>query len=91
MGSRICINEGTNRSKWELILVSKHFTGEVNIKLEMDRILVVSVLYGEHDLIVANVYAPNYSREKISFFKNLQVLLGDFSEKHSCFEATLIV
>ena len=67
-GGRIFFNEGTNRSKGELILVSKHFAGEVNIELELDRILVVSVLYGKHDLIVANVYTPNDSREKISFF-----------------------
>ena len=80
-GGRIFFYEGTNRSKGELILVSKHFSVEVNIELKLDRILVVSVLYGEHDLIVANVYAANDSREKISFFKNLQELLGDFSEK----------
>ena len=67
--------------KVEIILVSKHFAGEVNIKLELDRILVVSVLYGEDDLILANVYAPNDSREKIPCFKNLQELLGDFSGK----------
>ena len=76
-GSRIFFNEGTNRSKEKLILVSKHFSGEVKIELELDRISVVSVLYGEHDLIVANVYAPNDSREKI--FENLQELPGDFS------------
>ena len=81
-GGRVFFNEGTNRGKRELILVSKHFAGEVNIKLELDRNLVVSVLYGEHDLIVANVYAPNDSRETISFSKNLQALLGDFSEKN---------
>ena len=68
-GGRIFFNEGTNRSRGELILVSEHFSGEVKIELEWDRILVVSVLYGEHDLIVANVYAPNDSREKISFFR----------------------
>ena len=49
-------------------MVLKHFAGEVNIELELDRILVVSVLFAEHDLIVANVYAPNDSIEKISFF-----------------------
>ena len=43
-GGRIFFNEGTNRSKGEFILVSKHFAGEVNIKLEFDRILVVLVL-----------------------------------------------
>ena len=67
-GGTIFFNEGTNRSKGELILVPKHFAREVHIKLELDRILVVLVLYGEHDLIMANVYAPNDSREKISFF-----------------------
>ena len=67
-GGRVFFNEGRNKSKGELSLVSKHFAGEVNTELELDRILVVSVLYGEHNLIVANVYAPNDSREKISFF-----------------------
>ena len=73
---------------WERIEVKgnlfwfQNICREVNIKLELDSTLVVSVLYSEHDLIVAIVYAPNDSREKMSFFfKNLQVLLGDFSEK----------
>ena len=78
---RMFFNEGTNRSKWELIMVSKHFSGKVKLELVLDRVLVVSVFYGEHDIIVANVYAPNESREKISFCINLHELLGDFSEQ----------
>ena len=38
---RIFFNEGTNRSKGGRTLVSKGFSGEVNIELELDRILVV--------------------------------------------------
>ena len=40
-------------------MVSKHFSEELNIELECDSILVISLLYGEHDLIGVNVYAPN--------------------------------
>ena len=61
-GGRIFYNEGTDSRKGEVSLVSKHFSGEVNIELECDRVLVILVLYVEHDLIVANVYTPTDSR-----------------------------
>ena len=80
-GGRIFFNEGTNRSKGEVILVSKQFAGEVNIEMNCNRTLVISIFYGEHELTVANVYAPNDAREKISFFKTLKDLLYDYSGK----------
>ena len=80
-GGKILFNVGSNRSRGEVVLVSKHFSGEVQIAMQSDRILVVSVLYGEHELTIANVYAPNDSREKLSFYKKLRELLTDVSEQ----------
>ena len=84
-------NEGTNRSKGELIMVSKYFSGKVKLKLALDRVLVVSVFYGEHDIIVANVYAPNESREKYLFLQTYTNYSVTSVNRHSYFVATLIV
>ena len=89
-GGKLFFNEGTNRSKGEVILVSKQFVGTVVPVLERDRILVVSVKNDSFDFILVNVYAPNSSADKIAFFKNIQkhlvgyntndiVLVGDFN------------
>ena len=70
---------------------SLHFSRKVNIEVECDRILVVSVLYDEHDLIFANVYAPNDSREKISFLRTYRNRSVPSVKIHSCFLTILIV
>ena len=67
-GGKIFYNEGTNRSQGEIILVSKHFEGHVNLILAQTRILVVSVKLSNYNFKVANVYAHNNSAEKINFF-----------------------
>ena len=68
-GGKIFFNEGTNRSKGEAILVSKHFNGKVDLEVARERMMIVSVLYGNYDLKIANVYAPNEVREKNVFSK----------------------
>lgn len=80
-GGKIIINEGTCRSKGEMILISKRFTGKVNLEESMDRVQIVSVQLGDVSFIIANVYAPNDSKEKIQFLYKLRSILHSFMGK----------
>lgn len=81
-GGNRFINEGTNRSRGEVILVSKHFNGQADLLLSQDRLLVVSVWEDNLNLIIANVYAPNNTKEKIKFFHKLTEKLSEFNGKN---------
>ena len=76
-GGKVFFNEGTNRRNGEVILVSKYFAGQVNLDVAKERIITVTVKYGKYDLKVCNLYAPNNSDEKLSFFSDLQVYFRD--------------
>ena len=81
-GGKIFYQEGTNHSKGELILVSKHFDGIVTHEKSQDRLIIVSVKQGNMSFYLANAYAPNISNEKIRFFNVLQNVLGEYSQSN---------
>lgn len=78
-GAECIFQEGTNRSKGEAILVSKHFIGEVH-KIECsERIIIVSIKIDNALYYLVNVYAPNANNEKILFFELLEDKLHEIS------------
>jgi exonuclease III len=79
-GGVIFYSEGTNRSKGEVILISKYFKGEVQLKLSQERILVVSVVHDRFNITIANVYAPNITKDKIDYFQNLVDILKVYED-----------
>eukprot|EP00745_Piridium_sociabile_P017318 TRINITY_DN26057_c0_g1_i12.p3 TRINITY_DN26057_c0_g1~~TRINITY_DN26057_c0_g1_i12.p3 ORF type:complete len:289 (+),score=23.77 TRINITY_DN26057_c0_g1_i12:1191-2057(+) len=77
-GGRLFYSSGTDNSKGEIILVSKHFQGKVELEQNRSRVLVVSFETNKFAFTVANIYAPNDSSDKIKFFKSLQHILGKY-------------
>ena len=79
-GGKLFYNVGTGHSKGEVILVSKLFSGTVDLIRAQDRLLIVSVSYEDYNFNLVNIYAPNDGQEKIRFFNILQGILGNFNE-----------
>lgn len=77
-GGKILYNKGTSKSRGEMILISKHFSGSVKIEKCQDRLIIVSIEYGEIHFVLVNIYAPNDTTEKIRFFNILQTILFEY-------------
>ena len=60
-------------------MLSTDFHGNVKIEQCQDRLIIISVQHGNYKLIIANVYAPNNSADKIAFFRTLHNALADYS------------
>ena len=90
-GGKIIYNEGTERRKGEIILVSKKFKGHVTLKEKEDRLLIASVQAEGINFTLINIYAPTDKAEKIQFLQRVEnklkskyadekiVLVGDFN------------
>ena len=81
-GGKIIYEVGTEHSRGELILVSKHFSGEVKKEEKQDRILSASVETQELNFMLLNIYAPNASSSKKQFFVKLQHTLDKYVGKN---------
>ena len=81
-GGRVYHNEGTSRSRGEVILISKHFKGEVQVEERHERILIVGVQNESFSFFLANIYAPNSSKENILFFQNLTEKLQKYENEN---------
>ena len=89
-GGQIFYKTGSDKSKGEMILITKNFNGEAKLEQAEDRILTISVTKEKNTLIIANVYAPNNGRDKASFYQKLAedmkkyednnlIVVGDFN------------
>ena len=89
-GGQIFYNEGSNRSKGEVILVSKHMLGERELIHNEDRIIVIKIEYQNKPTYIINAYAPNEADEKKRFYGKVKniidrynadniILCGDFN------------
>ena len=67
-GGKIIYVEGTAHSQGEMILISKNLNCEVNIIKQRSRLLVIHLKGEGIDVVIANVYAPNLTAEKMLFF-----------------------
>ena len=79
-GGPVFFKEGTNRSRGEVFLISKHFNGEVR-QLFSQSILTVSVKNDKYNLIIANIYSPNNTTEKKDYFYSLVEDLMEYNDK----------
>ena len=61
-------------------MISKHCHDEINEVLSEDRILGITVTREKENLLLVNVYAPNESSEKITFYNHIAEMLNDFKE-----------
>jgi exonuclease III len=89
-GGKIYFHEGTNCSRGEMILFSKHFGGKINVLEARDRMIILSVKCENWEFAIVNAYAPNQMHTKITFFKDLEntimkydlhnvIMMGDFN------------
>jgi exonuclease III len=76
-GGSIFAQEGTSRSKGEVILISRLFKEEIEVLITEERILAINIRFDQTAITIVNVYAPNDSLEKKSFFHNLHLKLKD--------------
>ena len=76
----VFVCEGTSRSRGEVFLVSKHCNAEVRQITLQERILLVSVKNEKYNVVIANIYAPNKTADKIEYFRSLVDKLKDFDD-----------
>ena len=77
-GGNIYYNEGTNRSKGEVILISKHITGDVHFIHKEERIIAITIEYQGMRTYIINAYAPNDTNQKIEFFKRVKQIINEY-------------
>ena len=77
-GGKMFFREGTEHSAGEIVMVSKHFSGTVNLEICQDRIIVVTIQTGSFNFALANIYAPNKKPDKVRFFNVLQRILCNY-------------
>ena len=70
-GGQVIFQEGSNNSKGELMLVSKHFYGEISLEKKCERYILISVKQDMFTCNIANIYAPNSKSDKLIFFNEL--------------------
>lgn len=80
-GGKLFYQEGTNNSRGEVVMFSKHFKGIVELVRNYERMLILSVKSDIFNFHIVNVYAPNGKQDKIRFFNKLQESLQEFSEE----------
>ena len=79
-GGTCYFNPGTAKSKGEAILISNNFSGETILLDQFERGIVISVKCEDTEIALANIYSPNSSTDKISFYTHLQEKLADKME-----------
>ena len=77
-GGKMFFQEGTGSSRGEIIMISKHFSGTVNLEICQDRLVVVTIQSGSYNFTLANVYAPNKKPDKVRFFNILKKILSNY-------------
>ena len=77
-GGKLRYHKGSQHGRGEIILVAKHFQGEVILKKQLDRIMIVSVTANSKSYTIANVYAPNQRKDKIQFLNRLHAVLTEY-------------
>ena len=70
--------EETNRSGGEVVLISRHFAGNVELEKVQERSIVLSVAHEDLNFKLVNCYAPNTPTERIAYFKHLQNSIANY-------------
>lgn len=81
---RVLLTEGTRRSKGLLLLFAKSLSDGDSIELlHSDSRMIVSLLKGlNRKIIIANIYAPCETKEKVLFFDEIKTTLGNIIRKN---------
>ena len=91
-GGKLFHSLGSSHSLGQITLVSKKLMDNTRCIYKDDRILLLEVTFGNQNIIIANIYAPQAVSEKVHFYTRIQhvieehnkdnlalILLGDFN------------
>ena len=83
-GGEFFFSHGTNHSKGTLILINSKMTCKVDKKIcdKNGRYIILDLVLADlQRIVLVNIYAPNNVNQQVSFFKELQEQLQEFSEE----------
>ena len=82
-GGEVFFSHGTNHSKGTMILINPKIKCKVEKKIcdKNGRYIVLDIALADTRIVLVNIYAPNDVNQQVSFFKELQEQLQEFSEE----------
>lgn len=82
-GGETFFSHGTNHSKGTMILINPKIKCKVekNICDKNGRYIILDTVLANTRIILVNIYAPNDVNQQVSFFKELQKQLQEFSDE----------
>ena len=82
-GGEVFFSHGTKHSKGTMILINPKAKCKVEKKIcdKNGRYIILDMLLADTRIILVNIYAPNDANQQISFFKEIQQQLQEFSEE----------
>ena len=83
-GGRVFFSHGSSHSRGVMTLVNPNldFKVEKCIYDTNGRFLILDLLIDEFHVILVNIYAPNDASQQVTFFKELENQLDDFSQEN---------
>ena len=84
MGGGVFFSHGTNHSKSTMILINPKIKCKVEKKIcdKNGRYIMLHIALADTQVALVNIYAPNDVNQQVSFFKELQEQLQEFSEEN---------
>ena len=82
-GGEVFFSHGTKHSKGTMILINPKIKCKVENKIcdKNGRYIILDILIADTRIVLANIYSPNDANQQISFFKEIQQQLQEFSEE----------
>ena len=82
-GGEVFFSHGTNHSKGTMILINPKIKCKVEKKIcdKNGRYIILDIALADTQIVHVNIYAPNDVNQQVSFFKELQEQLQEFSEE----------
>jgi len=83
-GGEVFFSHGTNQSKGIMILINPKIECKVEKKIfdKNGRYIILDIALVDTRVALVNIYAPNDVNQQVSFFKELQEQLQEFSEEN---------
>ena len=80
-GSQIITEVGTRNSRGETILIDKKCPAKVTLEGKHERCVLLSVVYENYEIKIANVYAPNSKKDKLAFYKEITEVMEQYIDE----------